>query len=76
MNAVAVRQGQERQKGPRAFHHLATVECDHCGAAYSISHKRKRLKTIPTQVSELKAILADDHKPKNRREHPDLVELD
>ena len=79
MKAVAVRIGQQRQKGPDKFHDIATVECDKCDAEYVISHKRK-LKGSPTVASEqafqLKTILIEDHDPKGRREHPDLVEFD
>jgi hypothetical protein len=79
MKAVAVRRGQERQKGPETFHNIAIVECDKCDAGYVISHKRK-LKRSPTiaaeQGVELKAILSEDHRPKDKREHPDLVEFE
>ena len=68
MKSIAIRTGQERQKGPGKFH-----------AEYVISHKRK-LRASPAiaagQAVELKAILAEDHSPKERREHPDLVEFD
>jgi hypothetical protein len=79
MKAIAIRTGQERQKGPGKFHTMTTVACDKCDAEYVISHKRK-FRTSPTiaagQALELKAILAEDHSPKDRREHPDLVEFD
>jgi len=79
MKAVAVRSGQKRQKGPDTFHDIASVECDKCDAEYVISHKRK-LKRSPTlaaeQASQLKAILTEDHGPKDKREHPDLVEFE
>jgi hypothetical protein len=79
MKSIAVRTGQERQTGPGKFHEIATVVCDKCDAEYVISHKRK-LRASPTiaagQAVELKAILAEDHSPKDRREHPDLVEFD
>jgi hypothetical protein len=78
MNAVAVRAGQERQKGPEKFHKVTTVECDRCDAKYVISHKRKlKSPTIAAeQAAQLKTILTDDHRPKKKREHPDLVEFD
>lgn len=41
MKAVAIRAGQERQKGSENFHHIASVGCDKCDAEYIISHKRK-----------------------------------
>jgi hypothetical protein len=79
MKAIAIRARQERQKGPGKFHDIATVACDKCDAEYVISHKRK-LKASPTiaagQAVELKIILAEDHRPKGKREHPDLVEFD
>jgi hypothetical protein len=79
MKAIAIRAGQARQRGPGKFHDIATVACDKCDAEYVISHKRK-LKTSPTiaagQAVELKTILAEDHRPKGKREHPDLVEFD
>jgi hypothetical protein len=79
MKAVAVRTGQQRQKGPLKFFEVATVACDKCDAEYVISHKRK-LKRSPTiaaeQATQLKTILTEDHRPKGKREHPDLVELD
>jgi hypothetical protein len=79
MKAVAVRTGQQRQKGPEKFHDIATVECDKCDAEYVISHKRelKRSRIIAeVQAAELKTILIEDHHPKGRREHPDLVEFE
>ena len=79
MKSIAIRAGQERQKGPGKFHDIATVGCDKCDAEYVISHKRK-LRASDTiaagQAAELKAILAEDHSPKDRREHPDPVEFD
>ena len=79
MKAIAIRTGQERQKGPVKFHSIATVACDKCDAEYVISHKRK-LRASPTiaagQAEELKVMLAEDHRPKGKREHPDLVEFD
>lgn len=79
MKAVAIRTGQHRQKGPEKFHDIATVECDKCDAEYVISHKRKLKKSSTiagVQAAELKAILNEDHDPKGKREHPDLVELE
>jgi GrpB-like predicted nucleotidyltransferase (UPF0157 family) len=78
MNAVAVRRGQERQKGPEKFHHVTTVGCDKCDAEYVISYKRKlrNHNAAAEQVVQLKTILTEDHRRKNKREHPDLVELD
>ena len=79
MKAVAVRTGQQRQKGPENFHDIATVECGKCDAKYVISHKRQ-LKKSPVvaaeQAVQLKAILIEDHSPKDKREHPDLVEFE
>jgi hypothetical protein len=79
MKAVAIRTGQDRQKGPQKFHDIATVECDKCDAEYVISHKRK-LKGSPAiaaeQAAQLKTILTEDHRPKDKREHPDLVEFE
>jgi len=79
MKAVAIRTGQDRQKGPESFHNIASIRCDKCDAEYIISHKRK-LKGSPAraaeQATQLKAILTDDHSPKDKREHPDLVELE
>jgi len=79
MKAVAIRTGQARQKGPEKFHEIATVECDKCDAEYIISHKRE-LKRSPiiaeVQAAELKAMLNEDHSPKDKREHPDLVEFE
>jgi hypothetical protein len=79
MKAVAIRTGQDRQKGPENFHDIATVECDKCDAEYVISHKRK-LKGSPAiaaeQATQLKTILTEDHRPKDKREHPDLVEFE
>ncbi|MGH9691976.1 MAG: hypothetical protein ACRD4C_13015 [Candidatus Acidiferrales bacterium] len=79
MKAVAIRAGQDRQKGPGKFHDIATVECDKCDAEYVISHKRK-LKASQAiaaeQAAQLKTILTEDHRPKDRREHPDLVEFE
>ena len=34
MKAVAIRTGQDRQKGPEKFHDVVTVECDKCAAQY------------------------------------------
>ena len=79
MKAVAVRTGQARQKGPEKFSEIATVECDKCDAEYVISHKRqlKRSLIVATeQAVQLKAILIEDHSPKDKREHPDLVEFE
>jgi hypothetical protein len=79
MKAIAIRTGQDRQKGPGKFHSIATVACDKCDAEYVISHKRK-LRASPTiaagQAEELKTMLSEDHRPKAKREHPDLVEFD
>lgn len=79
MKAVAIRTGQARQKGPEKFHEIATVECDKCDVEYIISHKRE-LKRSPiiaeVQAAELKAMLNEDHSPKDKREHPDLVEFE
>ena len=79
MKAVAIRTGQDRQKGPEKFHTIATIECDKCNAEYVISHKRK-LKTSANiaaeQATQLKTILTEDHRPRDKREHPDLVEFD
>jgi hypothetical protein len=79
MKAVAIRTGQERQKGPENFHHIASVGCDKCDAEYTISHKRK-LKGSPAraaeQAAQLKTILSEDHSLKDKREHPDLVEFE
>lgn len=79
MKAVAIRTGQQRQKGPVTFYDIATVECDKCAAEYVISHKRQ-LKKSPIvaaeQAAQLKTILTEDHDPKDRREHPDLVEFE
>ena len=79
MKSIAIRTGQDRQKGPGKFHDIAIVACDKCDAEYVISHKRK-LRTSPAiaagQAVELKIILLEDHRPKGRREHPDLVEFD
>jgi hypothetical protein len=79
MKAVAVRTGQQRQKGPVEFYDVATVECDKCDAGYVISHKRKLKKTTAVaaqQAIELKIILTEDHGPRVKREHPDLVEFE
>ena len=79
MKAVAIRRGQARQKGPEKFHHIATVECDKCDAEYVLSHKRKLKKSLTIaarQATELKTILSEDHRPKDKREHPDLVEFE
>jgi hypothetical protein len=78
MKAVAIRTGQDRQKEPRKYHHIAIVECDKCDAKYVISHQRKlkRSRSIAAeQAVELKIILTEDHRPKGKREHPDLVEF-
>jgi hypothetical protein len=77
MRAVGVRTGQERQKGPENFHHVATVGCEKCDAEYVISHKRKpKNGTVAAeQAAQLKAILSEDHRQKDKREHPDLVEF-
>ena len=79
MKAIAIRTGQERQKGPGKFHSIATVACDKCDAEYVISHKRK-LRASGTiaaaQAAELKTMLDEDHRPKGKREHPDLVEFE
>jgi len=79
MKAIAIRTGQERQKGPGKFHAIATVACDKCDAEYVISHKRK-LRASGTiaaaQAAELKTMLDEDHRPKGKREHPDLVEFE
>jgi hypothetical protein len=37
MKAVVIRKGQDCQKGPRKYHHIAIVECDKCDAKYIIS---------------------------------------
>ena len=79
MKAIAIRTGQERQTGPVKFHSIATVACDKCDAEYVISHKRKLRAsgTIATaQAAELKTMLDEDHRPKGKREHPDLVEFE
>jgi hypothetical protein len=79
MKAVAIRTGQDRQKGPENFQDIATVKCDKCDAQYVISHDRQ-LKRSPIvaaeQAAQLKAILNEDHRPKDKREHPDLVEFE
>jgi hypothetical protein len=79
MKAIAVRTGQKRQQGPVKFHYIATIGCDKCDAEYVITHKR-RLKGSPAvaaeQGAQLKTILVEDHDPKGRREHPDLVEFE
>ena len=79
MKAVAIRTGQHRQKGPETFHDIAIVECDKCDAEYVISHKRKLKRSAmiaDAQAADLKAILNEDHDPKGKREHPDLVEFE
>jgi hypothetical protein len=79
MKAVAIRTGQDRQKGPAKFHDIATVECDKCDAEYVISHKRKLKASAAIaaeQAAQLKTILSEDHRPKDKREHPDLVEFE
>ena len=79
MRAVVVRRGQQRQKGPEKFHGIATVECDKCDAEYVISHKRKSKRSpsvAAEQASQLKATSTEDHGPKDKREHPDLVEFE
>jgi hypothetical protein len=79
MKAIAVRTGQKRQQAPEQFHDIVTVPCDKCDAEYVISHKRelKRSLIIATiQAAELKTILIEDHDPKSRRVHPDLVEFE
>ena len=79
MKAVAIRKGQERQKGAQKYHHIATAECHKCDAKYVISHERKlnRSRVIAAeQEAELKTILTEDHRPKDKREHPDLVEFE
>jgi hypothetical protein len=79
MKAVAVRNGQQRQKGREGFRDIASIGCDKCGAEYTISHKRK-LKGSPAlaaeQAAQLKTILSEDHSLKDKREHPDLVEFE
>ena len=79
MKAVAIRTGQQRQKGPETFHDIVTVGCDKCDAEYVISHERK-LKRSPmiadAQAADLKAILNEDHDPRGKREHPDFVEFE
>ena len=79
MKAVAIRTGQQRQKGPEKFYDTVTVNCDKCDAEYVISHKR-RLKAssiiAAKQAVELKTILTEDHHSKDKREHPDLVEFE
>jgi hypothetical protein len=79
MKAVAIRTGQQRQKGPRKFYDTVTVRCDRCNAEYVISHKRQlKASSIITakQAAELKTILSEDHHSKDKREHPDLVEFE
>jgi hypothetical protein len=76
--AVAIRTGQDRQKRPEKFLDVASVDCDKCDAQYVISHKRTLKKTpivAAEQAAQLKTILTEDHNPKDRREHPDLVEF-
>jgi len=78
MKAVAIRTGQDRQKRPEDFQDIATVKCDKCDAQYVISHNRevKRSPIVAAkQATELKAILNEDHGPKHKREHPDLVQF-
>ena len=79
MKAVAVRTGQIRQMGPEKFNDIATVGCEKCDAEYVIRHKRK-LKRSPIAAAEratqLKTILTEDHRPKDKREHPDVVEFE
>jgi len=79
MKAVAIRKGQDRQKGPQKYHRIATVECDKCDAEYVISHERKLKRSgaiAAEQEAELKTILTEDHRPRDKREHPDLVEFE
>jgi hypothetical protein len=79
MKAIAIRKGQDRQKGPQKYHRIATVKCDRCGAEFVISHQRKlkRSRSIAAeQAAELRTILTEDHRPKGKREHPDLVEFE
>jgi hypothetical protein len=74
MKAVAIRTGQDRQKGPESFHTIASIRFDKCDAEYTISHKRKlkgSLTRAAEQAAQLGAILSEDHKEK--RDHPDLV---
>jgi hypothetical protein len=57
----------------------SNVECDKCDAEYVISHKRRLKKSsivAAEQAAQLKTILSEDHDPKDRREHPDLVEFE
>jgi hypothetical protein len=78
MKAVAIRTGQDRQKGPENFQDVATVNCDKCDAEYVISHSRQLKKgpiVAAQQEAQLKAILKEDHSPKHKREHPDLVQF-
>ena len=79
MKAVAIRTDQERQKSPKNFHHIASVGCDKCDAEYIISHKRKLKRSsaiAAEQADQLKTIPSEDHSPKDKREHPDLVEFE
>ncbi len=76
MKAVAIRTGQDRQKGPENVQDVATIKCDKCDAEYVISHSRQLKKgpiVAAEQEAQLKAILKEDHSPKHKREHPDLV---
>ena len=63
MKAVAIRKGQERQKGAQKYHHIATAECHKCDAKYVISHARKRNRSrviAAEHEAELRKILTED----------------
>jgi hypothetical protein len=75
MMGIAVKAGQDREKGPPDYTTMGTVTCDTCKAQLIIGHHPalKDQKVAEKQAKVLEEMLAEDHRL--NREHKDAIDL-
>lgn len=74
MKAVAIRQGQVRERAP-VYRNMGTLRCDGCGETFVIFHEPSFVSegSAERQAQWLEKVLAEEHQREQR--HPDRIQL-
>lgn len=74
MKAVAIRQGQVRERAP-GYRNMGTLRCDGCGETFVIFHEPSFVseRSAERQALWLEKVLAEEHQREQR--HPDRIQL-
>ena len=74
MKAVAIRQGQVRERAP-GYRNMGTLRCDGCGETFVIFHEPSFVSegSAERQAQWLEKVLAEEHQREQR--HPDRIQL-